>query len=228
MMIRVHIICEGQTEETFCKDLLKPFFIQRDIEIRPSLIGKPGHKGGNIKFERFELDIRNRLLGDTKSFCTTFFDFYALANDFPGKEIAIKKKTIQEKFDSICLEFYKKLEAKLDDKAMWRFIPYIQMYEFEALLFSHSHKFAKGIDQPTLASHFQKIRDEFTTPEDINDSPDTAPSKRILKLTASEYQKPLHGTLAALEIGLETIRQECHLFDNWLRKIEDLNQISPP
>ena len=104
---------------------------------------------------------------------------------------------------------------------MRRFIPYVQMYEFEALLFSDSKSFAKGIDRSHLASDFQSIRDSFDSPEEINDSPVTAPSKRVLELV-SGYEKPLFGTLAALEIGLKTMRHECQLFDTWLKKLEAL------
>jgi hypothetical protein len=45
-MIRVHIICEGQTEESFVSDVLVPHFSQKGIALYPSLIGKPGHKQG--------------------------------------------------------------------------------------------------------------------------------------------------------------------------------------
>ncbi|WP_240867086.1 DUF4276 family protein [Cylindrospermopsis raciborskii] len=62
-MIRVHIICEGQTEEDFIKEVLRPHFSQKGIAVYPSLIGKPGHKGGNFKIERLLNDVRNRIIG---------------------------------------------------------------------------------------------------------------------------------------------------------------------
>jgi|GEM_PF-1952318 len=64
-MIRVHIICEGQTEEDFIKEVLCPHFSKKGIAVYPSLIGKPGHKGGNFKIERLLDDVRNRIKGDT-------------------------------------------------------------------------------------------------------------------------------------------------------------------
>jgi len=102
-----------------------------------------------------------------------------------------------------------------------RFIPYVQIYEFEGLLFSDPQRFASGIDQPQLAAEFSAIPDDFSTPEEINDSPMTAPSKQIEKLFR-RYEKPLHGSLAAMEIGLSTIRAECPIFDEWLRRLEGL------
>ncbi len=100
-----------------------------------------------------------------------------------------------------------------------RFIPFVMIHEFEALLFSDCQGFAEGIGQETLASDFQAIRDDCSGPEKIDDSPQTAPSKRIAKLVPG-YQKPPMGVLAALEIGLETMRSECPHFDEWLKRLE--------
>jgi hypothetical protein len=95
------------------------------------------------------------------------------------------------------------------------------MHEFEGLLFSDCPAFAAGIYRNNLAAEFQKIRDEFNTPEEINDSPITAPSKRVKHLVPG-YEKPLMGSLAAIAIGLSRIRDECPLFDCWLRSLEAL------
>lgn len=220
-MVRVHIICEGLTEEAFVKDLLAPHFETHEIYLQVALLGKPGHKGGRVQFDRLFTDVRIRLRGDTEAYCTTFFDFYALPSDFPGKEEAATKALIRDKSQCINIGVTQKLEAVLGSTVMQRFIPYVQMYEFEALLFSNPSKFAKGIYQPSLVSEFESIRNAFSTPEEINDSPITAPSKRVESLV-SGYEKPLYGTLAALEIGLKTMRRECVLFDAWLKKLEAL------
>lgn len=100
-----------------------------------------------------------------------------------------------------------------------RFFPYVVMHEFEGLLFSNPKAFCDGIARPDLVSHFQNIRDQFGSPEEINDSPDTAPSKRIIAAVPG-YQKPLYGTLAALEIGLADMRGACPLFNSWVTKLE--------
>ena len=70
-----------------------------------------------------------------------------------------------------------------------------------------------------LAAQFQAIRDAFATPEEINDSPVTHPSKRVEALVPG-YEKPLLGALAVLEIGLEAIRAECPHFREWLERLE--------
>lgn len=224
-MTRVHIICEGQTEEMFVKEVLAEPFISKNIYLTPSLVGKPGHKGGNFKFERLLIDVRARLLGDTSSFCTTFFDFYGLPEDFPGKEEAKSEKNITSK--SLCLlnALTYELERQLGADPLRRFIPYIQMYEFEGLLFSDPEKLAAGISQPNLGSALKAVRNKFDTPEEINNGPATAPAKRIAKLYPP-YDKPIHGSLAAIEIGLAVIRSECRQFDAWLKCIEALATVA--
>lgn len=220
-MIRVHVICEGQTEEMFINEVLRDYFLPNRIHLRPSLIGKPGHKGGNFKFDRLFTDVRARLLGDTSSYCTTFFDFYGLPEDFPGKDEAKSQVGITAKSDCLIGMLTAKLQEKLGNYPLLRFIPYVQMYEFEGLLFSDPAGLASAINESSLEAGFRKIRNKFDTPEEINNSPISAPSKRIEKLF-SAYDKPIHGSLAAIEIGLDVIRQECQLFDGWLRRLESL------
>ncbi|MEI6520185.1 MAG: DUF4276 family protein, partial [bacterium] len=101
---------------------------------------------------------------------------------------------------------------------------YVQMFEFEGLLFSDTTNLAKAINKPHLSTCFQNIRSQFSTPEDINNSPIYAPSKRIMALD-TEYDKPVSGSLAAIEIGIDTIRKECPLFNKWLENIETLQEI---
>jgi len=100
-----------------------------------------------------------------------------------------------------------------------RFVPFVTMHEFESLLFSNCSAFARGIGRSKLEGAFQKIRDQFESPEEIDDSPQTAPSKRV-EVLVPDYEKPLHGTLAALEVGLESMREECPHFDQWLTDLE--------
>lgn len=221
-MIRVHVICEGQTEETFINEVLYAALYPRDICLNPSLVGKPGHKGGNLRLERLFKDIRARLLGDTSAYCTTFFDFYGLPNDFPGKTDAKRQQGSREKAQCLLAAFTAELKSRLGDDPLRRFIPYVQLHEFEGLLFSDTTAFAAGIGHKTLAGNFAAIRREFESPEDINDGPLTAPSKRIKKLFTM-YEKPLHGSLGAMEVGLGAIRKECLLFDEWLKRIEALS-----
>lgn len=104
-----------------------------------------------------------------------------------------------------------------------RFVPFVVMHEFESLLFSDCTAFARAVGLPNVEAALQTIRDGFRTPEEIDDSPQTAPSKRI-KALITGYEKPLLGVLAALEIGLEKILQACPHFRTWMAKLESLGR----
>lgn len=220
-MIRLHVICEGQTEEMFVNELLAPAIFPNNIQLIPALVGKPGHKGGNFKFQRLLADVKNRLLSDRDAYCTTFFDYYGLPQDFPGKEALAAQADIRDKAQAVQNAMTVELTRFIGEDPMRRFIPFVQMHEFEALLFSDPQAFAQGIDRTDLTESLTAIVDKFETPEHINNSPITAPSKRILKLIAG-YQKPVMGSLAAIEIGLDAMRGKCNLFNDWITDIESL------
>ncbi len=97
------------------------------------------------------------------------------------------------------------------------------MHEFEAILFSDCERFASAIGRIELQPELLKIRSAFNSPEEINDSPDTHPSKRIVDLVP-EYRKPIHGNLAACEIGIAAICRECAHFRDWIERLENLGR----
>jgi len=181
-MIRVKIICEGESEETFVGELLRKPFLSKGIELTPILLG------GSVKFQRIQLNARNILRQDKSAYCTTFIDFYGLPARFPGKSEA--SGTSAEKAQAVCAAMHRQFSNAIGENVARRFIPYVQMHEFEALLFSDPKNFAAGIYENAAAEKFQTIRDEFDTPEDINDNTETAPSKRVLEVVA-RYDKPV-------------------------------------
>lgn len=217
-MQRIHVICEGQTEEMFVNEVMGDYFQNRDIYLQPALLGKPGHKGGNVQFQRVLNDIKLRLLGDTGAYCTTFLDFYGLPESFPGKAEALSCGDLNTKNQTISTAFTQQLEQRLGANAMQRFIPYIQFYEFEGLLFSNPQALANESGHSELQQDLQGIRDQFISPEHINNDPNTAPSKRIQALIDG-YDKVTVGSLVALGIGLEQIRSECALFNSWIEAL---------
>lgn len=219
-MIRVHVICEGPTEEDFVRKVLCESFFVRGIQLLPSCIGRVGHKGGRVNWDRLEFDVKTRFR-DRQCYCTTLFDFYGLSHKFPGKAEAESVYDVPSKQLAVVGAMSTLAEERWGPETAAKFLPYVQMHEFEALLFSNTEVLATAMGVPYLASEFQKIRSQFLTPEDINDDPNTAPSKRI-KYHYEGYAKPSAPVLAATEIGLETIRRECPLFANWLLKLEGL------
>lgn len=90
--------------------------------MRPSLIGQPGHKGGNLRFERLLFDVRARLLGDKTSYCSTFFDYYGLSGDFPGKAQARTKTDFRDKSACLLYALSEELKAKLGEEPFRRLI----------------------------------------------------------------------------------------------------------
>lgn len=105
-----------------------------------------------------------------------------------------------------------------------RFVrPYVQMYEFEGLLFSDIEQFQYVLDgwDAEVRKILIRIREQFSTPEDINNSRQTAPSKRILDAFPNgSYNKTEHGPVIADAIGLEKIRQQCPNFNAWMSMLE--------
>ena len=178
-----------------------------------------------MTWERLRKDILSALKQDKHCVCSTMFDYFGLQPDFPGKDQANSLHGSQQKAEivenAIEEKIVKEMGASFDTS---RFIPYVQMYEFEGLLFSAPVQFAQSLGVPKLEKPFQKIRESFQTPEDINDGQETAPSKRILKLH-QQYGKVLDGVVVAQDIGVDVLRQECPHFSAWVGKLEFLETV---
>jgi hypothetical protein len=220
-MTRVHVVVEGRTEESFVNEVLAPALWARQMFLRPILLGVHGHKGGRVTYARVRHDVLVRLKQDSAVYISTMLDFYGLGKDFPSTPLPPNLSNL-EKVTYIEQAVSKDIIAQAPGlRPDVRFIPYLQLHEFEGLLFSDPAAFARGINQSNLTAQFQSIREGFPTPEDIDDGPTTAPSKRVLRLFGS-YRKVLNGTQAAMTVGVETMRRECPHFREWLKRLEQL------
>ncbi len=220
-MSRVIALVEGQTEQGFIRDILAPYLSVKGVYITARLVGKPGHKGGVGEYERARRDILLLLKQETITVITTMFDFYGMPDSWPGRlsakeSVFSQKPIIVEK--SIKDDVTRELGRSFDGR---RFLPYVQMHEFESLLFSDPSTICKVLRSPNYESQVQNIRNAFASPEEINDNITTAPSKRLLTLF-SDYRKRIHGLIAAERIGIEKMRKECTHFAEWLNKLEML------
>jgi hypothetical protein len=218
---RVYLVVEGSTEESFVNNVLAPVLWPREVYANSVIIGAPGHKGGNPKYARLKKDVLKQLKQDRSAYCSTFFDFYGLGTDFPGMPFPANLQNVNK---VLRIEQAVKVDiiAEVPDlRPDVRFLPYIQLHEYEGLLFSDPAAFASGIAQPHLTHQFQTIRNGFATPEDINNNPNTAPSKQLLAVYPA-YRKVLDGTLAAKAVGIERMRQECPHFRQWIEQLEAL------
>jgi len=227
-MARLLIHVEGETEETFVNEALAPHLYAFGYQkVRARLLGNARNRdrrGGIRSWLTVKQDIVHHLREDSQCLATTMVDYYALPKEgekaWPGRSqagalpFAQKAQLIHNALHAdICAELGESFNGR-------RFLPYVMMHEFEGLLFSECNLFGNGIGRPDLIPKFQAIRDQFGSPEEINDSPHTAPSKRVEALVTG-YEKPLLGVLAVLEIGMEAIRAECSHFRQWLEALED-------
>lgn len=226
-MSRLLIHVEGETEEAFVNEVLASHLYGCGYtKVSARLVGNArqrDRRGGIRAWGAVRKDILNHLKEDVECRSTTMVDFYALPQTgdraWPGRAEAAQL-VFAEKAASVEHALSADIRSEMgNDFKQNRFVPYVMMHEFEGLLFSDATKLGVGIGRPDLSPHFQAIRDQFATPEEINDSPLTAPAKRILELFP-HYEKPLMGTLAVLEIGLEAIRQECPFFRGWIERLE--------
>lgn len=222
-MIRVYVIVEGQTEESFVGDVLASSLWPNQVFLHPIILGPPGHKGGNTSFIRVKKDVVTQLKQDRAAYCSTMIDLYGMGRGYPGTPAPAGLSNL-EKVRHIERAFKNDVVSELPDlRADVRFLPYLQLHEYEGLLFSDPPRFATGIGQPQLTSGFQTIRDAFATPEDINDNPNTAPSKRVAQYYRP-YSKPIDGLRAAKAVGVARMKQECPHFCDWVTRLEQLGQ----
>ena len=219
-MVRVHVFAEGQTEKMFVQSILLPYFAPCGVYLFPRQLGKPQHKRGVCEYSRAKRDMLGMLKQEPASFCTTMFDYYAMPDSWPRRETA-RRSPFSQKSVMVELAILADIAGELGsgfDAA--RLIPYVQMHEFEALLFSDPKLLAQRL-YLTDDTATQAIRGQFGTPEEIDDSPQSAPSKRIIGLYPG-YDKRLDGFLISQNIGLNAMRTQCPHFNDWLQRLEAL------
>lgn len=223
-MQRLLVHVEGQTEESFVNRAIRPHLVSgfgyADVSARLLGNARQRAKRGGIKpWDSVRKEIARHLQSDRGVLATTMVDYYGLPSTWLGR-LESTQAPFTEKAAIVERELHENIARALGGGASDRFIPFVVMHEYEGLLFSDPPGFAQAIGRPELAGDFHAIRSEFATPEEINDSPDTAPSKRVERLIPG-YQKPLAGVQAAVDIGLDAIRRECPHFDEWVRRLEE-------
>lgn len=223
----LNVLCEGQTEERFAKEVLKPYFKDKGIIIKHRLLltsKKKNARGGMLNYCQAKNDLitwmkQNDKKNSEQHFYTTMFDLYALPDDFPDWKEAIGKSDKHLQVQTIEEAFSKDINHS-------NFIPYIQLHEFEALVFGGLDKLLD--DYPGCHKEIEglkKILESYDNdPEAINNSPQTAPSKRIIQALKGKYNynKPQSGTTVTKATGIDNLRTQCRHFNEWLVKIENL------
>ena len=226
-MVRLFLFVEGQSEQTFANTVLCPHLAEDGVHLHRAVLVANSHKkhrttrGGVGRFGPMQKDItrfrRQHSRGDV--YFTSMIDLYRLPRDFPGFEEAEKHRD----------DPYRRIrmleESWARDTGDHRFIPHIQLHEYEAYLFvdvSVLSEYYQGHEQ--AVAMLEASVEAFDSPELIDDGIETAPSKRIMShLPGYASDKPTVGVQAAERIGLSAIRQRCSHFSSWLEQIEGLS-----
>ena len=219
----INILCEGPSEQEFALKVLKPYLLPHDIIVRTTLLitnRKLNAQGGMIDYQQVTRDLRNMIKSarDTdyeKNFFTTMFDLYALPTDFPGY---IDSKT--EAYTRVT----KIEEAFGKDIDYSRFIPYIELHEFETLVLCNIPKVCQAY--PNANKRLQELdanwrKETGGNVELVNSSRETAPSKRLIKAVENHYNydKKIMAVAATRDIGIDTLRSLCTHFNQWIEKL---------
>ncbi len=204
------VYCEGSTEREFVNKVLDPYLSKKGIRAHPvvcntSYTGGIAHKGGVSKYSTIGKELKMLCHNTDADIVTTMIDFYGFPSDVPNCR---NPKDISALEEAIC-----------KDVSCRKFIPYISKHEFEALLFSDISAFSNNY--PDAVQKLLKIRKEYSSPEEINNSPSTAPSKRILGLIP-EYRKTSDGISISMAIGIDRMMDQCPHFRQWIDTIIEM------
>lgn len=223
-MVRLNIIVEGHSEETFVRDTISPFLAESEVyvSVRRVETGRDKHnkhiiyRGGLLNYQKLHDDILRWINEDHGAWFSTMIDLYALPNNFPEFD---RHQTVCDPYEKVA----KLEESFANDIGFRHFIPYIQLHEFEALLLCDPSKLEEYFIEATDA-----IADLHTSccnipPELINNGVDTAPSKRIIRyIPAYEKAKAAAGPITAAKIGLPMMQARCPHFAQWLQSLAAL------
>lgn len=217
--IYVVAIVEGKTEQIFVESILAPYLAQKMIFMVATQVTKPGQKGGDVRFSRVQKDIGLHLKQRSNTYVTTFIDYYG-TKEWPGIDLIapnLKPDQIAECINEATQEQVNTLFA--EQQSGRRFIPYMAIHEFEALLFSDSESLAAelGVDEAEISDVLTQHHD----PEAINNSRQTAPSKRLDGWAKTKkFPKTSLGIAIANRIGITQMREKCPVFNAWIGSFE--------
>lgn len=214
-MKRLVFLVEGDTELLLMNKHVIPFLYRKGffnpMQAQKIVTNrKMNKKGGVINYEYLRNDML-RILAQGNVIITTFLDFFRLPGSFPGYTSDSGKVELIES------------AVSQDIGENSNILPYIQLHEFEALLFSDIRGFEIVVDDEKEIAQLAAIIQKYDNPEDINNGPQTAPSKRLLNIFG--YDKVSDGELIMDALGIETMISKCPRFRLWIEKIElKLNQ----
>jgi hypothetical protein len=228
MPVRLHVTAEGQTEERFVKGVLAPYLGERGIwaDARCVLTSKDkragvAYRGGfrrRSAYRTVKADICAWMKEDRQPDVrfAVMFDLYALPDDFPGSATAVSERDPYRQAEILQSALKEDICGELNDQ---RFIPYIQLHEFEALILADAQQLDWEFleHEAPIQRQIEMVVAEGGNPELIDDGETTAPSKRIIaEIPEYEGSKAISGPLVAAKIGMSTLRTRCRHFREWV------------
>ena len=213
-MKNLYIYCEGLTEEGFINNVLTPYLLNIGVYSRPIVCATKRTKtkkfrGGISDYRKIRTELSILCKQHKNETITTMFDYYGFPTNAPGVGVEIRNL-----FDKIT-HIERAVEADINAQNL---IFNLTVHEFEGLLFSDTSAFST-IANIEIVEHLQKMRAQFASPEHINDSTDSAPSKRVERLIPN-YAKVRDGTIISTKIGVDVMLKECAHFQEWIYNIK--------
>lgn len=215
MKNRLIFIVEGDSEVDFVENKLLPYLysVQEALEgewffnaQKITTNRRRNTKGGNVGFEYLRNEV-HRVSAHGHPWITTFLDFFRLPQDFP-------------EFSTDAIDIDRMEDAMAKQLSVPNFIPYIQKYEFETLLFTDAEAFIPVVDDESQLRIITETIHSYEDAEEINGGPETAPSKRLMHIFG--YEKVHDSHLILENLTIEQICQRCPRFNAWITRIMNL------
>ncbi|MDZ7879286.1 MAG: DUF4276 family protein [Saprospiraceae bacterium] len=221
-MKHLYIIVEGETELEFVNRLLIPFLIKKGLHTHiqgvPIDMKGGGHGFNNI--EHFKKTIRPLLLNENEPIITTMIDHYGINSErkLPNYSTCIQNIQVEQRIK--CME--DNLVHIVNSIKPYRFfIPNILRHEMETLFYANPEK-GFDLEDEKIKNAVLAICKAFPNIEDINSTPQGAPSKRLIAIyeaNEKKYNKKVDGVDIAELTGMDIILEKCPRFRAWVELI---------
>lgn len=225
--IQIVIVAEGPTEQQFILNHLTPYLHDMSggrIKVQAITVktgraanGK-AYSGGGSWYSKsgrgYDQLIRGLLSQPQWNLVSTMIDYYAFPQDFI-KRAGLHNPELQE-LENQMLNRYKKA-AKFGN---W--LPFVVKHEFETLVIAAALHGSSNVFSNSEVREMQRWAKKARGVEEINNSPHTAPSKRIIKLKAGstvQYRKIEDSSEIFERTRLEDVMSECPHFKTWVQSL---------
>jgi hypothetical protein len=228
-MSEIYAVVEGLGEKLFGEQVLAVHLGNLGIAFRATQAGKPGQKSAAAPWEKIRRDVLKFLRMNKPGrpvYVTTMYDYFRMPLDWPGRQEA-SARPWHERGAVVEAALAKDVKEAMGDGFIEsRFIPYVQVHELEALILAQPETLKQEF--PDREAEVDQLVAEIgdAEPESVNDGPVTAPGKRIIaRIPEYDGRKALAAANTLNLIPLDTLRQKCQHFNQWLERLERIEEI---